>query len=269
MIMIKPIYFIAALLFSLSSHAETTSRVNTLGDIFTWPGGSKLAVSLSYDDALNSQLDNVIPALDKYNLKASFYVVANSPVMNARLDEWRAAANNGHELGNHSVYHPCRASLPNRDWVEAHHDLDHYSTAQMIEELEVANTFLKAIDGQSERTYTVPCGDMVIGADVLSSQQYLSQLNELFTAVKGQGKDSRFSLILYPEGQSGKELIDYIRHIPADILLVNIIFHGVGGDYLSVSSEAHSELLTFLANNRDSYYVDSYINLMKYAHSKL
>jgi hypothetical protein len=267
--MIKPICFFAALLLSLSSYAKTPSTVNTLGDTFTWPGGSKLAVSLSYDDALNSQLDNVIPALDKQNFKASFYVVVNSPVMNVRLDEWRAAANRGHELGNHSVYHPCRASLPNKDWVAAHHDLDHYSVAQMIEELKVANTFLKAIDGQSERTYTVPCGDMVIGADVLSHQQYLSQLNELFTAVKGQGKDSRFSLILYPEGQSGKELIDYIRHIPADTLLVNVIFHGVGGDYLSVSSEAHAELLTFLANNRDAYYVDSYINLMKYADSKL
>lgn len=267
--MIKYFTLIAALLVLSSSYAEIPSTVNTQADTFTWPGGGSLAVSLSYDDALNSQLDNVIPALDKHNFKASFYVVVNSPVMNARLDEWRAAANNGHELGNHSVYHPCRASLPNKDWVKAHHNLDHYSVAQMIEELEVANTFLKAIDGQSERTYTLPCGDMVIGADVSSRQQYLSQLNELFTAVKGEGDDARFSLILYPEGQSGKELINYIRNIPADTLLVNIIFHGVGGDYLSVSSEAHSELLTFLASNRDAYYVDSYINLMKYADSKL
>lgn len=263
--MIKFFTLVVVMLVSLTSHADTIT--NTLDDHFTWPGGGKLAVSLSYDDALNSQLDNVIPALDKYRFKASFYVVANSPVMNARIDEWRAVANNGHELGNHSVYHPCRASLPNRDWVAAHHDLDHYSVPQMIEELKVANTFLKAIDGQSERTLTVPCGDMVIGADLKSSQQYLSLLNTLFVAVKGQGEDERFTHILHPEGQSGKALIDYIRNIPADTLLVNIIFHGVGGDYLSVSSQAHAELLTFLANNRETYYVDSYINLMRYVES--
>lgn len=265
--MIKLFALIVVVLVSLSSQADTITAANTVDDTFTWPGGSKLAVSLSYDDALNSQLDNVVPALDKYHFKGSFYVVVNSPVMNSRLDEWRAVASSGHELGNHSVYHPCRGSLPNRDWVAAHHDLDHYSVTQMIEELNVANTFLKAIDGQSERTYTVPCGDTVIGADSQSSEQYLSQLHDLFTAVKGQGDDARFSLILYPEGQNGKTLIDYIRNIPADTLLVNIIFHGVGGDYLSVSSEAHAELLTFLADNRDTYYVDSYINLMKYVES--
>ncbi|MDH3550155.1 MAG: hypothetical protein OEQ16_12485, partial [Gammaproteobacteria bacterium] len=47
--------------------------------------------------------------------------------------------------------------------------------------------------------------------------------------------------------------------------LFNIIFHGVGGDYLTVSSEAHDQLLKFLADNNETYWVDSYINIMKYA----
>ena len=250
---IKTTFLLLALLFSVSSNSHTKNND------FTWPKGNKLAVSLSYDDALNSQLDNVIPELDKYNLKASFYVIPNSPVMNARMGEWRAAAKNGHELGNHSIYHPCSASLPNREWVQEHHDLDNYSASQMVEELTIANTFLKAIDGKTERTYTVPCGDLLVGGE-----EYLSKVNHLFTAIKGHGADKRFSLIWDPTDSTGKELIDYIKSIPAEILLVNIIFHGVGGDYLSVSSEAHAALLTFLANNRDAYYVDSYINLMKY-----
>ncbi len=245
-----------AILFSVSSSSQEQSKE------FTWPGGGKLAVSLSYDDALNSQLDNAIPELDKHNLKASFYITSNSSVMNARMAEWRAAAKNGHELGNHSIYHPCRASLPDRQWVPKHHDLDNYSVTQMIEELTTANTFLKAIDGKTERTYTVPCGDLLVGGE-----EYLSTVNNLFTAIKGHGADKRFSLIWDPSNSTGKQLIEYINNIPSDILLVNIIFHGVGGDYLSVTSEAHAELLTFLTNNRDSYHVDSYINLMKYADS--
>jgi hypothetical protein len=32
-----------------------------------------------------------------------------------------------------------------------------------------------------------------------------------------------------------------------------------------VSSEAHDQLLKFLADNNETYWVDSYINIMKYA----
>jgi hypothetical protein len=39
------------------------------------PDGHKIAISLSYDYALNSQLDNALPALNQRGLKASFYIV--------------------------------------------------------------------------------------------------------------------------------------------------------------------------------------------------
>lgn len=59
---------------------------------FQWPQQQKAAVSLGYDDALNSQLDNVIPALDKAGLKGSFYLQLSNPAVGKRMDEWRAAA---------------------------------------------------------------------------------------------------------------------------------------------------------------------------------
>jgi peptidoglycan/xylan/chitin deacetylase (PgdA/CDA1 family) len=227
-----------------------------------WPGGGKIAISLSYDDALNSQLDNAIPALDSHNLKASFYILPNAPTMNERMEEWRAASERGHELGNHTIYHPCRASLPNREWVAVHHDLDRYSVAQMVEEITTANTFLKALDGKNERTLTIPCGDTMKGGD-----NYLSKVEDSFIAIKGQGMENGFSVIYTPVEVTGKELIDYIKNIPAGVSLINVIFHGVGGDYLSVSSEAHATLLNFLVKNNETYYVDSFINIMKFANT--
>ena len=51
------------------------------GDGFAWPNGQKAAVSLGYDDALDSQLDHVIPQLDKYGFKGSFYLqLSRDPV---------------------------------------------------------------------------------------------------------------------------------------------------------------------------------------------
>jgi hypothetical protein len=46
---------------------------------FQWPGKAKAAVSLAYDDALDSQLDNAIPSLDKFGLKGSFYLQLSNP----------------------------------------------------------------------------------------------------------------------------------------------------------------------------------------------
>lgn len=228
-------------------------------DQFIWPGGQQLAVSLSYDDGLESQLDHAVPALDSFQLKASFYVLPNAPSLFHRMEEWRDLAARGHELGNHSIYHPCRRSLSDRDWVPLHHDLDRYSLEQMREELVTANTFLKALDGKTARTFTPPCGDMIPGKE----EEYKIMLKELFVAYKGQGAETGFSVTYAPSEVSGQELIDYVREVPEGISLVNIIFHGVGGDYLSVSSEAHAALLQFLSSNRDIYHVDSYIELMK------
>ena len=46
--------------------------------------------------------------------------------------------------------------------------------------------------------------------------------------------------------------------------MANLTFHGVGGDYRSVSKEAHEELLACLADNRSTCWTDTFINIMKY-----
>ena len=39
---------------------------------------------------------------------------------------------------------------------------------------------------------------------------------------------------------------------------------GIGADYLSVSTQAHEELLGYLAAHRDIYWTDTFINIMQY-----
>ena len=67
-------------------------------------------------------------------------------------------------------------------------------------------------------------------------------------------------------GVSGSKLVDRIESEAAEgTKLFNIIFHGIGGDYLTVSTEAHDHLLEYLADNQETYWVDSYINIMRHA----
>jgi len=65
-------------------------------------------------------------------------------------------------------------------------------------------------------------------------------------------------------------LIDIVKEAAAKGTMANFTFHGVGGDHLSVSTEAHEELIKYLAQNKDIYWVDTFLNEMKYvkAHQK-
>ena len=226
-----------------------------------WPDGAKVAISLSYDDALGSQLDNAVPALRQHDFKASFYLTLANPTVMERLSEWRDVAASGHELGNHTIYHPCRGSLPDRDWVNADLDLDNYSLTKARDEVIMANTILHMIDGRHERTFTPPCADQLAGGE-----NYVDAVESHFIGVKtrdkGMAKESSF--LHFPSEVSGEELIRYVRDHTRDGVLLNILFHGIGGDHLSVSTEAHAELLQFLADNGEVYWVDTYINIMRH-----
>jgi hypothetical protein len=46
--------------------------------------------------------------------------------------------------------------------------------------------------------------------------------------------------------------------------MVTFTFHGTGGEYLSVPTAAHEELLRHLADTRDAYRTDTFLNIMKY-----
>src|SRR5438128_824262 len=127
-------------------------------NVSTWNGMS-CAVALTYDDALNIDLTNVVPALDSFGLKGSFYISDYFGGLKNQIPKWRKAAMEGHELGNHTVYHPCSGSLPGRSFVTPDYDLDHYSFKRIRDEINTMNTILYSIDGKTERTFAYPCGD--------------------------------------------------------------------------------------------------------------
>jgi peptidoglycan/xylan/chitin deacetylase (PgdA/CDA1 family) len=235
---------------------------------FKWPNGTRAAVSLAYDDALDSHLDNAIPALNRHGFRGSFYLTLSSKTVSRRLADWRAAASQGHELGNHSLFHQCSAAGPGREWVQPWHDLDSIKARDMQEQVILANSMLHAIDGRTERTFTVPCGDVMA-----AGEDYLGPLRGEFVAIKMRVGDVAQDIgrldpyaveVFAPADVSGEELIGMAREAAERGTMANFTFHGIGGDYLSVSTEAHERLLQYLSENRDVYWVDTFLNVMKY-----
>jgi len=262
---IAPLWLLAAVVIAPSvSAAEKGS--------FPWPQGRKAAVSLAYDDALDSQLDSAIPALDKVGLKGSFYLQLSRDPVHKRLAEWRAAAANGHELGNHTLFHQCSASLPDRDWVEPQRDLDTTTALQMKDQVLLANAMLNAIDGKQERTLTAPCGDVMA-----AGHNYVELVESEFVAVKlGNGGvtpdmaalDPYAVTVEVPVGATGKQLIATVEAAARKGTMANFTFHGIGGDYLTVSNQAHAELLAYLSAHQDIYWVDTFLKIMKYVRAQ-
>ena len=237
-----------------------------------WPHGARAAVSLAYDDAVPSHLDHAIPALDRHRLKGSFYLVLSADTVRDRLEEWRAAARNGHELGNHSLFHQCSARGSDRAWVQPSQDLDHTTVAQMRAQLALANSMLHAIDGSTEFTYTVPCGDRLA-----QDGDYLPAVRDLFAGIKlvggavvpdMRGFDRHAVPVVAPVGSTGADLIALVEEAGRRGTMVNFTFHGIGGDHLAVSAAAHEELLAFLAANRQRYWVDTFRAQMQWLRAR-
>lgn len=210
----------------------------------------KCAVVLTYDDALNIDLDIVIPALDSLDLKGTFYLMAEASAVSKRIPEWRLASQKGHELGNHSLTHPCDATLTGRSWVIPDKDLTNYTVARAVNEIRITNTLLQAIDGKTERTFAFPCGDTKIGA-----VSFYDELKNDFVGARGiqqsfqHLKEVNLSDIncFYIDGHSGDYMINLVKKAIESNTLLVFLFHGVGGEHsINVSAKAHSELLQFI-----------------------
>ncbi|TDH24270.1 chitooligosaccharide deacetylase [Segetibacter sp. 3557_3] len=230
--------------------------------------GKKSAVVLTYDDALNVHLDNVIPALDSLKLKGTFFLIGSSPAFTGRLAEWKKVAANKHELANHTMFHPCNGNLPGRSFVTADYNLATYSLKRVRDEIRMTNTLLYAVDGKRERTFAYPCGDTKINDSL-----YLDALKGDFVAARGvqnelvqKSRSDMYNIGCYSiNGQTGAELIALVKKAMDAKQLIVFLFHGVGGEHsLNVSLKAHSELLHFLKQNQKDIWVSTFIEAAKF-----
>ncbi|MBN1480259.1 polysaccharide deacetylase family protein [candidate division KSB1 bacterium] len=145
---------------------------------FPWPEGIKCAVSLTFDDARLSQIDKGIPLLDKYNIKATFYISPEHLVK--RLDGWQQAVAAGHEIGNHTMTHPCTGNYAfSRDNALEEYDLD-----RIAAEIDQANAYILAELGVEAQSFAYPCGQKFVGRGA-QVQSYVPLVAERFLTGRG------------------------------------------------------------------------------------
>jgi len=223
-----------------------------------WPEGKRGAVSLTYDDALPVHYEHVAPLLEEHGLRATFYT--NVLSLGANPEAWRQVAARGHELGNHSIFHPCRKS-PRHGWLDAAYDLKTYTPRRWTDEMRAADIVLNLVDGRTKRSFGNTCCNTEIGeGETAHSREPL--IDELFVAGRGPLCDRTvtadgLNLAALGHFSGDARTFDALREeIEAGAALGGwtiYMIHGVGeGTHgLFIDPEEHRKLVEYLSGQTD------------------
>ena len=208
-------------------------------------------VSLTYDDGLNSQLDRAVPALDARGLRGTFYVTWEN--IAARAAQWRAVADHGHELANHTMTHPCdisRLTVPRY--------------RQQIEPLKaILNDWEPALPA---RDFTYPCDVTDLGHGPANAQfrrfKQLLRREGLASARTSEGLPNSLTwvrrhpyrlhaLMAGYDATTLDELLGYVRLAQRERKWAILAFHdvGLGPEIGAISEDVHNRLLDALKDD--------------------
>lgn len=170
--------FFRLFLFALIMLVSEVTFAQQTTAAFSWPKGKRTAVSLTFDDARVSQVEAGTVLLDQYDVKGTFFVVPSS--VEQRLEDWKKAAAHGHEIGNHSLNHPCTGNFP---WARTK-ALEGYTLEKMRNELVEANKRIYELLGVNPEVFAYPCGQTFVGRG-RNTKSYVPLVAEIFMVGRG------------------------------------------------------------------------------------
>jgi peptidoglycan/xylan/chitin deacetylase (PgdA/CDA1 family) len=257
-----------ASLLSLSTSAQTKKTNNA----------HKAIICLTYDDGLESQLTTVIPQLDSLGLKATFFLNAiegSSPsdkigqTPEAVLG-WTNAAKHGHELANHTLFHPCPTNL---GW-DSTVSIENYTIDRILKEISTQNTLLSLLDPKrKKRSFAFPCNN-----NFIQGRDYVKLVHDkgLVTFARGGGDSNsvitdfkHLNPLNVPSwhvwtGTTLDQLISFAEKVKKSHGMGVYQLHGVGSQIFKISSETHRAFLEYLKAHPEDYWVTTFSEAMDF-----
>ena len=226
----KCLLFASVLAAAVPAFAEKDAPVR----VATWKGDAKGAVSLYYDDGLDSGFNNVVPELVRRSLPGTFYICCNwfgGDPANPKLARWSVAKE-----------HPDTIFLGDHTW--SHGGVT--NAAQFAEEIARNGAMLRKIAGLPEDE---PLSFALPGAvrwDVTREEQdkVLADHHEVlrhdFGGNVGGPKDGQNPTFRMKTAALAIEAFDRAERTGG---WESLIFHGVGGDWITFDLEEHGRML--------------------------
>ena len=222
-----------------------------------WPQDRAAAISLTFDDGINTDLDFVGPILARHHLTGTFFVATAMGPWEKRKTEWKQLAQAGNELANHTVHHPCL--LPQI----TPHSQDYTPEMMEAEIREAAEDIAKLSNSKRGMTFAYPCGNMSFGKpedevrNAVLFARYVSEHSFAARAVGGGAIDPEELNVLAVSDLGPTADKDFVALLQMGKPVFEggrwgvYCFHGVGGDWLSITPEVLDELATYLERHRE------------------
>ena len=236
---------------------------------FIWKDGRRAAISLTFDDGMDSQLSLAIPALEERSLRGTFYLMT---ITDERLEAFVQPQRSGHEIGNHSVRHICTGSM-NTD--PAYYGLEAMSLEDMAAELDESDRRMRVIYPQVEAfSFGYPCYNTFVGVGS-SRKSFVPLVAERFAAGRGGGElSTSFNAPATTdihclnswkcERKNASELIGIVERTIRCGAYSVLTFHGINEGHLAIFLPDFLELINFLHEERNNVWTAPLLEVAKY-----
>ena len=238
----------------------------------------KAIICLTYDDGLETQLFTAIPQLDSAGFKATFFLnsiqgSSQSEVIGQTPEEvlgWSKAARNGHELANHTLFHPC----PEKIGWDRSVSIENYTIDKILKEISTQNTLLSFLDPKRKiRSFAFPCNNTL-----LEGKDYTKMIRDKGLVNFGRtGGDSNSIITDFKHlntmqvpswhvwtGTGLDELIAFAEKVKKAGGMGIYQFHGVDGNIFRISGKTHKDFLTYLREHKDEFWVTTFSEAMEF-----
>ena len=224
-----------------------------------WPQDRAAAISLTFDDAMDTQLDNAGPILKRHGLRGTFFVITGA--LNSwrrRLGDWQKLAAEGNEIGSHTVNHPCLLRQ-----IKVHSQ--DYTPEMMLKEIRDSyQDIVERLGVHRGLTFAYPCGDMSFGPpaeQVRNQARYLEYVAEYCIGARTYNSWApvvpedlnplTIPVLGWTVGRDFPSLLATMDPVRQGHYWGVFVFHGVGGQWLSVKSQTLDELAGYLEGHRE------------------
>ncbi len=237
-----------SLLFSFSA---VSGQVAKDYEVATWHEFKIAAVSYTFDDNTPKQLPVAIPLFDQYNFKVTLFPVINW------VSDWsglKKAAENGHEIGSHTVSHPVLSTLSVENQEKELQQSQHVIDSNIPGEKCVTIAYPNCVTGDlaTVQKYYL-AGRICSGAIVPSTPSDFYNISSIAAG-------SQSSVRLVQDFNSKVELAK------ASNGWCVFLLHGIDDDkgYSPVASTELAAHLKFMNDHSKDYWVATFGNVVKY-----
>ncbi|MCP3739410.1 polysaccharide deacetylase family protein [Rossellomorea sp. BNER] len=199
-IVITSIVLLAFIILLFSSYKLMNSRTyQFFGGITSQVETDEKVVALTFDDGPSDHVDQILSLLDRYNAKATFFLIGNE--LQKNLNEGKKIAGAGHQIGNHTYSHE-RMILKKPSFIK--------------QEIEKTNTLIRKTGFKGEIDFRPPNGKKFIGLP------YYLNKHQIDTITWNLEPDSYYTSV--------QDQIDYVNENikPGSIILLHPMYDDTG-----------------------------------------